>query len=674
MIASWDWLKEYVTLDMSLDELTDRLTISGLNLEGIEEVDGDSAIDLEVTSNRADCLGHIGIAREVVCLFGKELSIPAAEPATSDENVDTVTSVEIECPDLCPRYIARVIKNVKVGQSPDWLKKRLAALGIASINNVVDVTNYVQMECGQPLHAFDFDKLAGRKIIVRQAKKGEKITAIDQRDYELTPEMCVIADAEKPVAIAGVMGGLETEISEQTTNVLIEVANFTPLTVRNTARKLSLHSDSSFRFERYIDVHQMDWASRRCCDLILQVAGGELLAGSIDVGEQPVENTNEITLRFNQIERLLGIKIPGETIVQILTNLGLEKVSKPSDSEASFIAPTWRRDLAREVDLIEEVARIYGYDQIPEDRYLPVNLCSPPEKDLTTRLLYATLNGLGFSEAYTVSFVSREDHELFQPYGDREPLFVEHSTRKKENLLRHSLVPSLLKSRRENERHNVFNAELFEIAKVYLVAKPGAPEAEVEPIKLSFVSGRSLLELKGVVETLVARVNDALTLEAKPSEINQFEAGRGAELTLNGKPFGWLGEISRDVQDRLDLRDTVTVAELDLALLIDNRKQVVHATELPQYPNITRDFNFVMNDTVAWDALEATVRNAAGRLLEEVQYGGMYRGKQLGPDLKSYLMHVSFRSPERTLTSDEVDAAHAKIVAACEKELNVNLR
>ncbi|MAT14518.1 MAG: phenylalanine--tRNA ligase subunit beta [Planctomyces sp.] len=674
MIASWDWLTEYVTLDMCLNELTDRLTISGLNLEEVNDVNGDAAIDLEVTSNRADCLGHIGIAREVATLFGKELTIPTAEPKVGTEKVSTAVSIQNNAPELCKRYIARVIRNVQVGPSPDWLKKRLATLGIPSINNVVDVTNYVLMECGQPLHAFDLNKISEEQILIRQAHKGEKIVAIDQRTYELDPEMLVIADAERPVAIAGVMGGLDTEISEHTMNVLIEVANFTPLTVRNTARKLSLHSDSSFRFERYVDVHQMDWASRRCCDLILQVAGGELLAGSIDVGEQPTDNTDEITLRFAQVKRLLGIEIPAEAIVQILTGLGLKLVGKASPAEASFLAPTWRRDLTREVDLIEEVARIHGYDQIPEDRFLPVRLCTPPEKDQTTKIIYKTLNGLGFSEAYTVSFVSREDHELFQPFGDLEPLYVEHSTRKKENLLRQSLIPSLLRCRRENERHNVFNAELFEIAKVYVKAKPGAPEREVEPTRLSMVSGRSVLELKGVVETLVARINDELVLETKSSDIGQFEPGRGAELTLNGQPFGWVGEIARPVQDRLDLRDTVTVAELDLALLIEHRKQVVHASELPQYPQMTRDFNFVMNESVEWKDLEATVRSAAGTLLEDIEYGGIFRGEQLGADLKSYLMHVSFRSPERTLTSDEVDAAHGNIVAACEKELNVKLR
>jgi phenylalanyl-tRNA synthetase beta chain len=273
MIVSWNWLEQYVTLEMSVETLTDRLTMTGLNLEGIEQVEGDTAIDLEVTSNRPDCLGHLGVAREIAALFDHPLQIPAAQPVEISEKTSAVTSVEIDCEDLCPQYIARVIRGVKIGPSPQWLQDRLKALGIVSINNIVDITNYVLMECGQPLHAFDFDKLAGQKIIVRQAKPGEKIVAINQKEYPLDDSMCVICDSEKPVAIGGVMGGLATEIGEQTVNVLIESAAFAPMSIRNTARKLNLHSDSSYRFERALDPAGVEWASRRCCELILELAG-----------------------------------------------------------------------------------------------------------------------------------------------------------------------------------------------------------------------------------------------------------------------------------------------------------------------------------------------------------------------------------------------------------------
>lgn len=674
MIVSWEWLKEYVGLEMSLTELTDRLTMSGLNLEGIEELDGDIGIDLEVTSNRADCLGHIGVAREIATLFDRELNIPEPEVKAGSKAISGVTSVEIECSDMCPRYIARMIEGVKVGPSPDWLQTRLKTLGIASINNVVDVTNYVLMECGQPLHAFDFDKLEGGKIVVRRACKGEKIKAIDQRDYELDEEMCVIADAQNPVAIAGVMGGYETEISEETTSVLIEVADFTPLAVRNTARKLSLHSDSSFRFERYVNAHNMDWASRRCCELILQVAGGELLEGSIYAGEEPSLEREPITLRFGQVSRILGIEIPQDEIITILTELGLEPAGEADSETASFYAPYWRRDLTREIDLIEEIARIHGYDQIPEDRYLPVKLNAPTSKDRTTTKIGRILNGLGFSEAITVSFTSQEDLELFQPRPDLAPLHVEHSTRKKENLLRQSIVPALLHCRRDNERHGVFNAELFEIAKVYLEAKPGTDENQVEPMRLSLVSGRSFLELKGVIQTLVHEINPALELKTSVSDITQFEAGCGAELMLNDVPWGWLGELSGEVAGKLGLRDQVCVAEVSLHHLVQNYQQIAEAKALPQYPSVSRDFNFALEETVQWEQLEETIRGSAGPLLEEVDFGSVYRGEQLEAGQKSYIAQVSFRSAERTLTGEEVGEAHEAIVAACESELGAKLR
>ena len=273
MIVSHNWLHEYVDAGMPLDDLTHRLTMSGLNLEGTETVGNDTAIDLEVTSNRPDCLGHIGVAREIGVLFGKDLTIPAADVRTSSEKTADVTAVDIDCPDLCPQYIARVIKGVKVGPSPEWMQDRLRTLGLTPVNNVVDVTNYVLMECGQPLHTFDYDNLAEGRILVRRARNGESIEAIDHKTYELTDQMCVIADATNPVAIGGVMGGAATEISAGTVNLLVETANFAPLSIRGTARHLSLFSDSSYRFERGIDEQQLLWASNRCCELILEVAG-----------------------------------------------------------------------------------------------------------------------------------------------------------------------------------------------------------------------------------------------------------------------------------------------------------------------------------------------------------------------------------------------------------------
>ncbi len=386
MLVSWNWLKQYVPLDMPLEELERRLMMAGLNHEGTEEVGGDLAIDLEVTSNRPDCLGHIGIAREIAVLWGNELKIPAARPAEGKTPVEQLAKVRIDCPDLCLRYTARVIRGVKVGPSPGWMARRLETIGLTPINNVVDISNYVLMECGQPLHTFDYAKLKGREIIVRRPLPGETIEAIDHKTYELGPEMCVIADAEDAVAIGGVMGGAKTEITAATSDVLVEAAEFDPVSIRNTARQLNLHSDSSYRFERRVDPEGLDWASRRCCELILELAGGELAAGVVDVGRSPPQR-KPIVLRFSQLKRILGIEVPPQRVREILLALGnveatgdkewsgrAQKASaiRSAGESITVIPPSWRRDLTRETDLIEEVARIHGYEQIPEDVAVPM--------------------------------------------------------------------------------------------------------------------------------------------------------------------------------------------------------------------------------------------------------------------------------------------------------------
>ncbi len=672
MIVSKNWLSEYVPVDMSVEQLTDRLTMSGLNLEEFEAVGSDVAIDLEVTSNRPDCLGHIGVAREVSVLFGSALQIPAAEPATTSEKASGVTSVQLECADLCHEYHARIIRGIKVGPSPDWLKDRLAAAGINSVNNVVDVTNYVMLECGQPLHAFDFDKLNEGRIVVRRATKGEKITAIDQKDYVLSEDMCVIADANRVVAVAGVMGGLDTEISDSTLNVLIETASFEPVSVRATARALKLHSPSSFRFERKVDRHNMDWASRRCCELILQVAGGELLAGSVVAGETAAGRP-AVTLRFNQVARVLGIEIPSPFCVDILNSLGLACTKQDSET-ATFAVPTWRLDLTRECDLIEEIARVHGYDQIPDNVALPVVVTARSRREQVGDAIRSLLPSCGLFESLTLSFISEDQRQLFKPRGELASVAVNHSSRSHENQMRQSLVPSLLQCRRQNERYGTLNAELFEIAKVYLSAGEGKPEHEAEPMMVSLVSGRDFLQLKGIVESLVARVVPSAVLTAEPSALPEFGAGRGAELYLNDRLFGWIGELDRSVSDRLDLQDNVSAAELNVNLLEELFEITRVYSPLPKFPVVSRDLNFVVTESLKWADLAATVAASGGELLQDVAFGGQYRGKGIETGMKSYLVSCRFLASDRTLTAEEVEAAVQNIMAACKEKLDANLR
>ena len=667
MIVSWNWLKEYVRLDMPVEELGNRLMMAGLNLESIEDVEGDIAIDLEVTSNRPDCLCHLGVARETAALFGRNWTAPDPQPASRGADIATAAKVAVEAADLCPLYTARLVRGVKIAPSPLWMQRRLKTLGIRPINNVVDATNYVLMECSQPLHAFDFDALHGGQIVVRRARAGEKITAIDQKVYELSADMCVIADAQRPVAIAGVMGGFDTEIGDGTRNVLIEAADFASMTVRATARKLNLHSDSSYRFERGVDRSQIDWASRRCVQLILETAGGELAPGVLTAGEAHPPARAPITLRLSQIPRLLGIDISQAEVERILKVLGLQQHASSRAGEVLFVPPSWRRDLTREIDLIEEAARVHGYEKIPEDAAVPLAISTTTLQDRLSERLAQSLVGAGFFEAVTLTFVDEPLNSLVRPWTQQDPLRVEHSSRQRTNILRQSLVPSLLAARRQNECQGTLNAQLFEIARVFLAAEPGNRQAE--PKVLSAVSGRSFGELKGVVEQLLDAINHQVRLTAIPAEGPWFQPGRGAELQVNGQRLGWLGEISHEVRTVLSLHDSASFFEIDLAVLEPLVQLSPPYTPVPEYPAINRDINFVLDESVSYTELSEVIRTSAGTLLEEVAFSSQYRGPQIPADKKSYVVRLHYRAPDRTLTSEEVDAIQGRVIADCAAKL-----
>lgn len=688
MLVSWEWLNQYVTLDVTVEELTERLTMSGLNLEEFHAVDDDFCIDLEVTSNRPDCLGHLGVARESAVLLGETLRLPAASPTSCLTPMMSMTAVSIECPDLCSQYQVRMIRGAKVGPSPDWLRKRLATIGIASINNIVDITNYVLMECGQPLHAFDFDKFQSQTIVVRRAQTGEQLQTIDHKKHVLTAEMCVIADSNRLVALGGIMGGAETEITAATQNILIESAMFSPLSIRETSRRLRLHSDSSYRFERALDPRGPDWASLRCCALILEVAGGELLNGSAFAGTSPPSDRPAIPLRFDQIRRILGIDIPPEEAIRILEALGLQRANdgtnfrpgNPSQKKiqpsevALFVPPSHRRDLSREIDLIEEVARIHGYDKIRDDVAVPLCPSTYSLRDRVTDRICEVLTASGFYEAITLSLVSEREFKIFNPRDGLTPLSIEHPDFRQTNMLRQSLIPSLMVARRENERRGSFGAKLFEIAAVYLSADKPVPQSQAEPTMVSFVGGLPFAEMKGVVELIAARIHPLSQVTAHPSPLPQFVKGRGAELFLNGNWWGWMGEIDRSVSDQLDLRDVVSIAELDISVLESNADLIPLFRPIPQFQGSTRDLNLVLDDHVTWEFLEQTVRGAAGPLLESVRFGGQYKGKQIPDGKKSYLVTLVYRSSHRTLTGEEIERAQQSVVAACLNQVGATLR
>ncbi len=662
MIVSWDWLKQYVDLPDSVEEVTERLSMAGLNHESTLPKGADIAVDLEVTSNRPDCLGHLGIAREIAVLYGRPLKLPAAEPAATGPPIESLTKVRIDAPEVCPRYTARVIQGVRVGPSPDWLADRLETIGVAVINNIVDITNYVMFECGQPLHAFDFGKLAGPEIIVRRATPGESFVAIDHRTYQLDSTMCVIADAEKAVALGGVMGGEQTEVSDQTVDLLIESAEFDPISIRSTARKLNLHSPSSYRFERTVDPAGVDWASRRCCQLILELAGGTLAQGVIDVGRS-IPAPPQIVLRLSQIERILGIDIPRQRVQEILESLG-GRTLESTEKQIAVVAPSWRRDWEREIDLIEEVARIHGYEQIPEDVRVPMAVSQPRKIDLVLPIVRHCLTAMGIDEALTASVVPAEWARAFDGWSDREPLKTETPMLRGADRLRLSLLPSLLDARRYNESLGNLDAELFETAAVYLPA-PDHPLPR-EQRTLAVVTDRGFTRARGAIEALLEALRIPLPLTSTDANVSLFEPGRALALRLGDELLGYVGEISDASRRQFGLRDRVAAAEVSLDLLERLARLIPHYQPPSPYPAIRRDLNLIVDEAVRWADVQRTVRETAGEWLESIEFQEVYRDKKKdGADKKRLLFSLTFRSDERTLTGEEIDSLRDRIVAAC---------
>jgi phenylalanyl-tRNA synthetase beta chain len=663
MLVSWNWLKDFVELDMEPAELEHRLSMSGLNHEGSTTVGDDLAIDLEVTSNRPDCLGHIGVAREIAVLWGKMLTVPAPAPEEGSTSASELIRVRIDCPELCPRYTARVVRGIKVGPSPKWLTDRLATVNIAAINNIVDITNYVLMECGQPLHAFDYRKLSGAEIIVREALTGEEFTAIDHNAYVLEPGMCVIADARRSVALGGVMGGLDTEISDDTTDLLVEAADFAQLSIRNTARRLNLHSDSSYRFERGVDPDGIDWASRRCCEIILDLAGGELASGVVDVVGHPAADRPLIVLRLSQIPRVLGIEVDRQEVHDIFSALGLKEEASATD-RIELRAPSWRRDLTREVDLIEEVARIHGYEEIPEDARVAMAISHRSDEDRVLGKVRDVLTAAGFDEAMTTSVVSAEWSEAFSPWTDVPAIACRTPMLRGADQLRRSIVPSLLQARRLNETLSNSTIELFETAKVYLPRPGNLPD---ERWMLAITSGEDFLHMKGTIESMLTALKASESLDFDDFQHQLLETSRTVRILYKNQWIGILGELSAAGRKQFDLRGPSTVAELHLDALRQAANLVPQYVPASAFPAIVRDLNMVVDESLRWNTLVATVREASGRALESVSYRETYRDAEHdGVGKKRLLFSLTLRSPDRTLAGDEADALCEKVVRRCQ--------
>jgi phenylalanyl-tRNA synthetase beta chain len=666
MLVSWKWLSRYLDLKMDPAHLAESLSLSGLNHESTSHVADDVVIDLEVTSNRGDCLGHLGVAREIAVLYGLKMSIPDPAPKGTGGDIAAIAKVRNLFPEACPRYTARIIRGCRVQPSPAWMQQSLTAVDLQPVNNVVDITNYVLMECGQPLHAFDFSGVQEQTIEVRPGRKNEVLEAIDHRSYTLDESMCVIADANRALAIAGVMGGSATEVGEKTNDLLIESALFTPLSVRKTARKLKLHSPSSFRFERRVDPAGVDWASRRACEMILDLAGGELVDGVIDTHPLVDSNTAPIIFPLSEIERILGITVPIDEVMRILTALGC-RVDGP-DRSVQVWPPTWRHDLTRPADLVEEVARIHGYDKIPEDAPIAVAASAKRDFDHAVDKVRQVMMAAGISEAMTPSIVTETLDQMVSPWTDLESLTTQTPLLKGANRLRRSLVPSLVQCRRENWAASSTEANLYEIAHTYLPSsKPGALPAE--QYTLGLVAGTDFFAVKGLLRQLLDVLGVSAAMDVAPVEIDGCESDQAVSLKVGSLHLGYLAALSNKLIERLKLPGGTTFAELSLPALFSLAELVPQYRQINQFPTVSRDLNLIVDEAVRWADLETSTRRAVGVELANVDYRETYRSPEKdGADTKRILFRVELQRTDGTLTGEEADLLIQAIVNRCQND------
>jgi phenylalanyl-tRNA synthetase beta chain len=662
----------------------------------------DVVYDLEVTPNRPDLNSVIGIAREIAAVTGNELKIPTIQFLnTESEPIHGLLDVRNDEPELCPRYTTRIVRKVKVGPSPDWLKSILEKLGLRSINNVVDITNYVMLESGQPLHAFDYHlvgqasrlsqtenrKVGDRRdacptIIIRRATESEKFTTLDGKERTLTNQMLLISDETKALALAGVMGGKNSEINANTTDVLIESAYFKPQNIRATSKKLELRTDSSYRFERGGDVGICDWASQRAAQLILETAGGQLAESVVDV-QPKVKEEKQITLHFAKSKDLLGIGISHLDQVSYLNKLGLKTVAQ-QPGECTFTIPSWRVDLKREVDLIEEVGRLFGIEKIPS---------TPPRGALGSNAFDAVydqigevrriLAGLGLNEAQGQTLISKAE---VRGVKDEEIVALANPLSSDMDVLRPSLLPGLIHSLRHNVSRKNYDVALFEIGRVFTNMNGQAKENRSLAIAITgqralpFWSGGERdakfdgYDLKGLVEDLLDQFGlRGIAFGTRAESTALFL--ESAAVTLGGKlPLGELGQLLPTLAKKYDLRDGVFLTEFNLDLLLSKRNPAKSFKALPQFPSSRRDVAMIVTEATTHEAVLQAVKLTKPANLESVDLFDVFRGKHVPEGQKSVAYAFTYRAPDKTLTDAEVNAAHTKIVEEFKQSLGAVFR
>ncbi|UCH81647.1 MAG: phenylalanine--tRNA ligase subunit beta [Nitrospiraceae bacterium] len=683
MKVSYNWLKEFVDFDTSPDELAHAITMAGSEVEVIETIEGDTVFDIGITPNRPDCLCIRGIAREISTILGLPLKDVKVDVDNTREPGPDIT---VASPDVCYRYSSRIITGVKPGPSPDWLVKRLEACGIRPTSNIVDVTNYVLLELGQPLHAFDLDKLAGKRIVVRQAGNIKTFTTLDNEERSLGKEMLMIWDSERPVAMAGVMGGLNTEVSDSTRNILLESAYFKPSSVRRTSKSLGLSTESSYRFERGVDIENVSTALDRAAAMIAELAGGEI-SGLTDVYPERYQ-PRLIPVTFERINSLIGVNLEPSYIEETLSSLGF-KVSREGDI-VNVTPPSYRRDVEREEDIVEEVARLYGYDNIPST--LPLMQMSPAPEHRTQNLvksLKLSFSGAGYTEAINYSFINHDAiDKLALSDNDRRRnlLYVSNPLRQEESAMRTTLVPALLANLSLNLNRGEKELRFFEISKVFFTSQEKLPDEVLQAAAVYHKDKSQALwkrghdgyyDLKGAVERVLSSLNIKNMSFVHTDTIEQpyLHPGKSCSIMIDDNNIGTIGVIHPGVAEAFDIAGDITIAEInDLHILLMHMPSKTLYTPLPKYPYVERDVSMLVHDDVTVSSVSKEMLDIKSDMIEEIRLFDIYKGTSIPSDKKSLAFSIRFRSTEKTLTDIEVDELYTRIIKKLKDNLGAELR
>jgi phenylalanyl-tRNA synthetase beta chain len=688
----YPWLKEFVDLTVPPAELGARLSLAGLPLDSLEETTAGPVLDFEVTNNRPDCLGHYGVARETAALFRLPLKPLTPALKESSEKASRAIRVEIECPDLCARYTARIIHGVTVQPSPLWLRERLKAIGQSSINNVVDITNYVMFETGQPMHAFDLSRIAENRIVVRRARPSEKLRTLDGVERVLRKDTCVVADTAGGRAIGGVMGGADSEISFDTRDILLESAWFEPISVRRTAKELGLRTEASFRFERGVDCQMVETASQRAAQMIQDLAGGQVLRGVVDVFPAP-DKLTEIQFTRREWLRVMGADVPDAEVEAVLGALGFEpKRSRarsgtgPQDAAWKCKQPSWRRDVKREIDLVEEVARLHGYDKFPARlpaARVPAERLphAQAEERLRQRLV-----ALGYQEIVSITLVEPELDEIFRRDGVH-PALLNNPLAQDASLMRTNGILSMLQALEWNINHGQDNLRLFEIGKRYELRDGDAFETPILNLGATGLARAKSLqdserpfdfaELRGDLDAIGELSGGWHWQAGGPSWL---AAGRAAWVASHQSPnkvVGHAGELARRAMERFKLRQSIFVAELQLLPLLTAMEATLATRRFqswPRFPTVERDFSLILPDGTTFGAVVDALRALGIAEITQIDPIDLFRGASIGEGRYSLLLRVTFQSAEGTLTEPQLSDFSDRIIGTLETKIGATLR